>query len=372
MTTSGVLNRPLQRSNAEKLFLIFFLPTVIGFYLIYKYPTWFVDESDVASTFYWFGKSTSFWYNTVYTGIVCYICGSVLLKGKTPYGKDKTKSLSAYQKNKFKSIFFSQAIFFYLVPFYLPVIFNGQSFFQDMYQPVNKNAYIYVYNGFTSIGGFLYIFVAVPLAVWFFGKRYCSWFCACGNLAEAIGVTKWGNQWVTERTPRSEASKKWEWLQYAFLGFAVVFGFVLFLHGWNIIFAPSFVESMRAFQDLAVDLMFGALIGVGAYPFLGTRMWCRYGCPLAGMMRLYGKYSQSKFQVVANDQCKGLGLCTTQCPMGIDVASFAHKNKIPTMGTFGLQNSPCIGCGGCIDICPVKALNFQAVLDPKTQKVSSL
>ena len=128
--------------------------------------------------------------------------------------------------------------------------------------------------------------------------------------------------------------------------------------------SPSLAEALRAFQDLAVDLIFGALIGVGAYPFLGTRMWCRYGCPLAGMMRLFGKFSLSRFQVKANEKCKGLNLCTTQCPMGIDVASFAHKDGHPIEGSFGLQNTPCIGCGGCVDICPVQALNFQKILNP--------
>jgi polyferredoxin len=356
------------RSKSEKIFILLFLPAVVGFYLIYKYPTWFVDESRVAETFYWFGKSTSFWYNTVYTFIVCWIAARVVLSGKTPYGKDKGKVLSSYQRNKFTSIFFAQLVFFYLIPFYVPTILSGQAFWGDSYAPLNKDAYVYLYNGFTSAGGFAYIFIVVPLSVWFFGKRYCSWFCACGNLAEAIGVTKWGNRWVTERTPRSERSKSLEWIQYAFMGFAVVFGVVLFLHAWKIMSAPSLLAGLRSFQDLAVDLMFGALIGIGAYPFLGTRIWCRYGCPLAGMMRLYGKYSKSKFQVVANDKCKGLNLCTTQCPMGIDVASYAHKNGVPTKGNFGLQNSTCIGCGGCVDICPVQALSFQKILNPQGRK----
>lgn len=360
----------MMRSSKEKIFLLVFLPTVIGFYLIYKYPTWFVDADQVTETFYWFGKSTSFWYNTLYTGIVCYIAGKVLWLGVTPYGKDKSKPLSSYQKMKFISIFLAQSVFFYLLPFYVPYLVSGKDFFSDSYAPLNKNAYVYVYNGFTSLGGFIYVFLVVPLSVWFFGKRYCSWFCACGNLAEAIGVTRWGNKWVTERTPRGETSRKLEWIQYAFLIFALGFGLLLFLDGWKIVVAPDLVASLRAFQDLTVDLMFGALIGVGAYPFLGTRIWCRFGCPLAGMMRLYGKFTQSKFQVVANQSCKGLNLCTTQCPMGIDVASFAHKDGNPINGHFGLQNSPCIGCGGCIDICPVQALSFQEVLNPKNNRVS--
>ncbi len=242
------------RTLGEKIFIVLFLPAVVGFYLIYKYPTWFVDESQVAATFFWFGKSTSFWYNTLYTGIVCFICAKVLLRKKTPYAKDKRKPLSPYQRKKFTSIFLAQLVFFYLLPFYVPYLISGKPFFADTYAPLTKNAYVYVYNGFTSLGGFVYIFVVVPLTVWFFGKRYCSWFCACGNLAEAIGVTKWGNKWVTERTPRSGTSRKLEWLQYAILAFAVVFGLVMFLHAWKIIVAPDLVSALRVFQDLAIDL----------------------------------------------------------------------------------------------------------------------
>ena len=353
----------MKRSTAEKTFLVSYFPIMIGFYLIYKYPTWFVPEDQVVDTFYWLGKSTSFWYSTAYSMLVCGIALKVILSGKTPYGKNKRKKISKYQKNKFISIFISQLVFFYLVPYFLPYLTGSASgFFNDAYKPTHKDAYVYIYNGFTSIGGFVYLFVIIPILVWFVGKRYCSWFCACGNLSETVGITKWGNAWVTEMTPRGEVSRKLEVIQYVFLAFAICFGVILFLDAWKIFMAPSLMSGMRFFQDFVVDLIFGALIGVGAYPFFGTRIWCRYGCPLAASMRLFGKYSRSKFEVAASDACKGLNVCTTQCPMGIDVASYAHKDGTPIQGSFSLENSPCIGCGGCIDICPVKALSFKKVL----------
>jgi ferredoxin-type protein NapH len=354
----------MKRSKSEIIFLILFFPITIGFYLIYKYPLWFVDTpEEVVKHFYFFGKSTGFWYSTIYTGIVAFICGKVLLSGSTPYGKNKRKKISSYQRKKFISILLSQVVLFYLVPYIIPAITKGGNFFADTYSAVNKDAYVYVYNGFTSLGGFLYIFLLVPVSVWFLGKRYCSWFCACGNLSETIGVTKWGNQWVQKLTPRSDKSKKLEVVQYFFLALAIGFGLIIFLDTWKIFSAGSILESWRMAQDLVVDLIFGALIGVGAYPILGTRIWCRYGCPLAGGMRLFGKYTKSKFKVVANEKCKGLNLCTNICPMGIDVASYAHKDKKPILGSFGLNETPCIGCGGCIDVCPVQALEFQKILN---------
>jgi ferredoxin-type protein NapH len=327
----------MKRSKSELIFIMLFFPFIIGFYLIYKYPTWFVRADEVEQYFYWFGKSTSFWYSTAYTALVASICIRVLIKKKTPYGKNKRKEISSYQKKKFTSILISQTVFFYFIPYFLPIITKGAKFFGDAYHPINKNAYVYVYNGFTSLGGFIYIFVLVPLVVWFFGKRYCSWFCACGNLSETVGVTTWGNKWVTQRTPRGKTASKFEFIQYIFVFLAICFGMILFLDTWKIVTAGDLLQSWRAFQDLIVDLIFGGLIGVGAYPFLGTRIWCRYGCPLAGGMRLFGKFSKSKFKVEANGNCKGLNLCTTQCPMGIDVASYAHKDGTPIEGSFGLN-----------------------------------
>ena len=446
-------------------------------YLVYKYPKLFVDNPyDV----YLLGKSPGFWYNLIYTTIVCVIAAQVVIMARSPYKKGKAKKLNPYQRNKFISIFFVQLILFFVLPYIIPGMKNQNGFFDDrkfinfemsekqfkqgddVYQigenytlskdsnegfkviskdsenitlqaqkaglfghqeniqisatdftfnigdtlkkdgyrygtkakneddfivgkidkvegnkatilvdpTVNKNAYVYVYNGFTSAGGFFYIFILVPLSVWFFGKRYCSWFCACGNLAETIGITKWGAAWVRHYTPRGKTARSLEKMQYVFLVWGIVFGFILFVDTWKLFTVGDLTTMMRVYQDIVVDLMFGALIGVGAYPFLGTRIWCRYGCPLAAGMRIYGKFSKSKFDVVASEKCTGIGECTQACPMGINVEDYAHKDKKPINGNFGLDTTPCIGCGGCIDICPVNALEFKYPVKSKPQEVS--
>jgi polyferredoxin len=210
----------------------------------------------------------------------------------------------------------------------------------------------------------VYLFAVIPLFVWFFGKRYCSWICSCGNLAETVGVTVWGKKWVKEGTPRGEAANKKHWIQFTVMFFAIGFGLVLLLDSMSVVAASGLASKLQATQDFFVDFMFGSVIGVAAYPFWGTRIWCRYGCPLAKFMELSGRMTKSKFQVAANEKCTGIGLCTQACPMGIDVASFAHVNKNPTLGSFGLQNTVCIGCVGCIDVCPTKALSFSKASTP--------
>jgi polyferredoxin len=368
----GYAKKPYVRSFGEKVFLPFFLLATIVGYISIKYP-------DVLSKFniiqgpadlYFLGKEPSFWYMLIYTLIVCGISLNVLIKKKGVYGKGK-KKLSRYQQWKFISIFLTQLIFFFIIPFIVPFLITDRPFFNDPVTQLNKDNYIYVSKGLTSWSAFAYIFLIVPLSVWLFGKRYCSWFCSCGNLAEVIGVTKWGAAWVKHKTPTGKMANKMEHLQTVFLIGGFIFGLILFLDITKIFASDNLIMAGRFYNDFVVDFIFGAIIGIGAYPFLGTRVWCRYGCPLAKGMELFGRHVTSKFKVVANQKCIGANLCSEACPMGIDVASYAHKNKVPLEGSFGLDKSPCVGCGGCIDICPVDALSFEPIsLIKKKSKLS--
>lgn len=347
-----------RRTWTERLFLFGFYPTIMAFYMIYKYPHWFVAADVDLRVFHLFGKSPGFWYATVYTSIIVGTCLWVLIANQNRYQRSKKKEpLSAYQRGKFLSILLAQSVAFYLVPFVLPALMQEGGFFNDPPKLASKAAHVYVYPAFQSVGLAVYMFLVVPVAVWFFGKRYCSWFCSCGNLAEAVGVLPWGAKWVRLHTPRGDTARRFEVLQVYVLAFAVLFGVLLFLDGLRVFSAPSLLSALQAGQDFLIDFLFGSVVGVGAYPLLGTRIWCRYGCPMAKGMQLFGWLTRSRFAVVPNDKCRGLGLCTQACPMGIDVAAFAHRNKRPIEVAFGLE-TVCVGCGGCIDVCPVDALSF--------------
>lgn len=63
--------------------------------------------------------------------------------------------------------------------------------------------------------------------------------------------------------------------------------------------------------------------------------------------------------MIANDLCKGCGLCVSTCPLGIialDSATMNIKGYAPAM----VQDpSRCIGCGNCGIICPDSVITVE-------------
>jgi polyferredoxin len=69
-------------------------------------------------------------------------------------------------------------------------------------------------------------------------------------------------------------------------------------------------------------------------------VWCRFGCPMAAIL---GLQRLSKFRITTNGgQCISCGNCSTYCEMGIDVRSYAEKEK----------HCSFLLCGICAAVCP--------------------
>lgn len=60
------------------------------------------------------------------------------------------------------------------------------------------------------IWGVVLTFALIPLLALFHGKRYCSWICGCGGLAETFG-----DRW-RHLAPKGRASIRWEWMNLGF------------------------------------------------------------------------------------------------------------------------------------------------------------
>ena len=99
-------------------------------------------------------------------------------------------------------------------------------------------------------------------------------------------------------------------------------------------------------------MVWSGVIGVGFYPLMGTRVWCRFGCPMAAYLGVLQKFF-SRFRITTNGgQCISCGNCSTYCEMGIDVRWYAQRQQ-------DIVRASCVGCGVCAAVCPRGVLKLE-------------
>lgn len=280
-----------------------------------------------------------------------------------------------YRHNKYQLIRTISVIFFQLAfAFLLPEIlgrFNNPmvdlknawpldySFYYDYrindMLVKNQNYFLGIHVGTAMfVWGILLTLVVVPLFTYFYGKRwYCSWVCGCGGLAETLGDPF--------RQQSDKSLRAWRVERYVIhtvMFFVVVMTFVVLYHyitgttKLNIGITELDVYQIREWYGFLIGSVFAGVVGTGFYPLMGNRMWCRYGCPLAGLMGLVQRF-KSRFRITTNGgQCISCGNCSTYCEMGIDVRAYAQRGQ-------DIVRASCVGCGICSAVCPRGVLRLE-------------
>ncbi|MFZ1255682.1 MAG: 4Fe-4S dicluster domain-containing protein [Saprospiraceae bacterium] len=198
--------------------------------------------------------------------------------------------------------------------------------------------------------GILMIVFISPVLTYFYGKRwYCSWVCGCGGLAETAGDSF--------RHLSDKSIKSWKLeriLVYAVLLFSIIMtaGVIYtFQTGQTHVLGIS-SAALRSWYGFIIGAVFSGVIGVGFYPLLGSRVWCRFGCPMAAILGIQQRFF-SRFRITTNgSQCISCGNCTTYCEMGIDVRSYAQRGA-------NIVRASCVGCGICAAVCPRGVLRLE-------------
>ena len=114
----------------------------------------------------------------------------------------------------------------------------------------------------------------------------------------------------------------------------------------------SFAFAVQHWYGFAIGAVFSGVLGVGLYPLMGTRVWCRFGCPMAAWLGIWQKKA-SKFRITTNGgQCISCGNCSTYCEMGIDVKAYAQRGQ-------DIVRASCVGCGICSAVCPRGVLRLE-------------
>jgi polyferredoxin len=265
---------------------------------------------------------------------------------------------------------------------------------------------------FILFSGVAMVFLVSPLLTYFFGKRwFCSWVCGCGGLAETAGdpfrqlsdksvrawkFERWAIHSVLVCVVVMTAAVVWSYTDEG-SGFFVTRGMLttllaLVLGGlamvamvrpgmlkelgphvrWGIVGVLGtlvlvlltawtggrphlfFIEaySLREWYGFLIGATFSGVIGVGFYPLMGSRVWCRFGCPMAAILGLQQRFF-SRFRITTNGgQCISCGNCSTYCEMGIDVRSYAQRGE-------NIVRASCVGCGLCAAVCPRGVLKLE-------------
>jgi len=304
----------------------------------------------------------SFWYTTLYTTLMTTF-GFQAIRRWGIDGKDK------FQIWRYVSLISFQWIFFFLIPEYLfqTAVANqwvGEKLASDpVFAEQAWRSYgliyawpLFFYTFFYSphqiwvLWGVFLTFVLIPILVLFNGKRYCSWICGCGGLAETFG-----DRW-RHLAPKGKTAIKLEWMNMVVLGFAVIITALVLIKDVYAVWHTQADLGISLYRIYA-DVWLVGILPVTLYPFMGGKVWCRYWCPLAKLMglqsKLFTKLKWSRFKIVANDKCIGCYECSRNCQVGIDVMSYALKQTV-----LDNETSSCIGCGICVTVCPMDTLSF--------------
>ena len=210
---------------------------------------------------------------------------------------------------------------------------------------------LFIYNAATGAPtlfwlalGFVQTFVIIPFIVYKWGKgAYCGWICPCGAMAESLG-----DEYRTRALHGPAAKKAENWGQ-AVLWFATL---VTLASLAGISGGRGSNNALEAY-GIIIDIVLAGVIGLGAYFLFSGRVWCRFFCPLAALMHIYGRFSP--YRIMANKKrCISCNICTKVCHMGIDVMNYANKG-IP------MNDVQCVRCSACVVNCPLQVLTFGAV-----------
>jgi ferredoxin-type protein NapH len=327
---------------------------LIAFYIVlYFYPeymtNWIIMVDPVSTLLNGHEAGRFFLYGFIYTLCILVMGVRMIIHYRH----------SRYQIFRTLSVMFFQTGFAFLIPEFLIRLNKPYFDFKNIWPLDYSFFFDYRINQFIENGtlgifmlgwGIALIVIAVPVLVYFFGKRwYCSWVCGCGGLAETLG-----DPYRQLSNKKLKAWKIERWMVHGVLAFAIFMTVAVLYTYWtgSSWFLVVDTYTLREVYGLLIGAGFAGVVGTGFYPFMGNRVWCRFGCPLAAYLGLVQRF-KSRFRITTNGgQCISCGNCSTYCEMGIDVRWYAQRGQ-------NIIRSSCVGCGICSSVCPRGVLNLE-------------
>ena len=215
-----------------------------------------------------------------------------------------------------------------------------------------------------------------------FGRAWCGWLCPLGTILDLLSLNRW-------RRKDQAPSETWRTVKYGFflvilvaalLGNLTLLAFdplTLLIRTLTTSLWPALDQIVTAGEmalyrlpPLAgpisqldswlrprilpsqpvyyrqIWLFTGVFLGVIALNLAAPRFWCRYLCPLGGLLGLVSKVAVLRRSV--GEGCKGCVLCTAACPTGTINPSRGYTS----------DPGECTMCLDCLDVCPRDEVTF--------------
>ena len=233
----------------------------------------------------------------------------------------------------------------------------------------------------TVLAGSLLALVTILLSL-LLGRVWCGWFCPVGTLLDWFPIRSW-----KKREPKlPEGLRGIKYILLLIILFGALFSnlsllmldpitilyrtlttaiwpaldkvvttlemtlyrvpfFQPIVGGFDSLIRPTIFPPYPAIYRFGV-LFFGFFLSLFALNILAPRFWCRYLCPLGGLLAFLGKYSLMKCEI--REECSLCGSCFSACPTG----------AIQTDTSVFCDPAECTMCLACAAECPGGAVGF--------------
>ena len=181
-----------------------------------------------------------------------------------------------------------------------------------------------------------------------FGRFFCGWACHFGAVQELSWfILKKLN--IHTKTIDSKL--------VTILPFIILLNYYIapnvinaILNPWNEIIVKLNAPDIWAFlPGFIIAILTFFIDGFLIVYFLGKKGFCRFLCPWGAFLKFPN--SLAFFKVRKTGECTQCHVCTTECPVGIDVSFEINKyNKV--------TNTNCTSCLNCTYGCPSNALSY--------------
>lgn len=207
--------------------------------------------------------------------------------------------------------------------------------------PINSIFSLPVANGTKLINSFILVIIPILLSL-FIGRFFCGWVCPVGAVQELIHPVnfKFRLPYLLERI--------FSYFRFLLLIIGLLFSWSEISNIWNLY--DPFQSLFNCKWPLIATFLLGIVLTGSIFI---ERFFCRYLCPLGGILALTSKFSLVKMKADSNT-CIACGKCSQPkaCPMDMISANNPYTD-LPT-----IEASECILCHQCADICRYSAIKF--------------